>query len=244
MIGALADPGAVRWRSIVLGVLIALASCGGKGERATDGPAAACSAAPADLTGEGTYYDADGTGNCSFAASPGDLMVAAMNDPDYDGAARCGACVAVTGPNGSVVVRIVDRCPGCAHGDLDLSREAFAVIAPLAAGRVPITWREVACEVTGPIRYRFKEGSNPFWTAIQLRNHRYAIAALAARNPDGSWRELPRLAYNYFVADPGLGDGPYALRVTDQRGHVLEDESIALGDGAERAGAAQLERCP
>ena len=30
--------------------------------------------------GEATYYDADGSGNCSFPASPEDLMVAAMNE--------------------------------------------------------------------------------------------------------------------------------------------------------------------
>ena len=40
-----------------------------------------CSAVPADETGDGTYYAADGTGNCGFDASPDDLMVVAMNHP-------------------------------------------------------------------------------------------------------------------------------------------------------------------
>ena len=44
-------------------------------------------------TGEGTYYNADGTGNCSFDPSPEDLMVAAMNHADYDNAALCGAFI-------------------------------------------------------------------------------------------------------------------------------------------------------
>jgi len=202
-----------------------------------------CEAPPPELTGEGTYYDADGTGNCSFDASPGDLMVAALNAPDYQSAALCGACVEVTGPNGSVTVRIVDQCPGCAHGDLDLSPEAFQRLAPLSAGRIPITWHQVACDVSGPIEYHFKDGANAFWTAIQIRNHRYPIAKLEAMQ-GGAYTAIPRLDYNYFVQASGLGPGPYALRVTDTRGHTVEDEGVALGDSVTRAGSQQLAACP
>ena len=195
------------------------------------------------FTGEATYYDADGSGNCSFPAG-GDLMVAAMNGADYTGAAWCGSCVAVSGPNGEVVVRIVDSCPGCARGDLDLSEEAFAKISPLAAGRVDITWRPAPCEVTGPITYHFKDGSNAFWTGIQIRNHRYAISSLEVRDAAGTYAKIGRLDYNYFVETKGLGPGPYALRVTDTRANVVEDAAIALGDNVSRDGAAQFPMCP
>jgi expansin (peptidoglycan-binding protein) len=202
-----------------------------------------CTAARAPLSGEATYYAADGSGNCSFAASS-DHLVAAINAPDYMMASWCGACVAVTGPMGEVTVRIVDKCPGCAHGDLDLSEEAFARISPLSAGRVAITWREVACDVTGPIKYQWKNGSNAFYAAIQLRNHRYPIAKLEAQNAGGTYDAIARVEYNYFVDTTGLGAGPFALRVTDTRGHVLEDTAIALGDDVERSGAAQFPVCP
>lgn len=193
--------------------------------------------------GDGTYYDATGAGNCSFEPSPGDRMIAALNAPDYAHAAWCGACLAVSGPMGEVVVRVVDQCPGCQHGDLDLSREAFAKLAPLSAGRVRIAWREVECPVSGPIVYRLKDGSNASWTAIQLRNHRHAIQALEARDARGAYRAIARADYNYFVAPGGLGPGPYALRVTDVRGHVLEDPAIAPGAAVARPGAAQLPSC-
>jgi expansin (peptidoglycan-binding protein) len=206
-------------------------------------PGGDCSEAPAEASGEGTYYAADGTGNCSFDASPNDLLVAAMNGPDYNTAAWCGACVEVSGPNGKVTVRIVDQCPGCAHGDLDLSPEAFQMIAPLSAGRVPITWHEVACNVSGPIAYHFKDGANAYWTAIQIRNHRYPIASVEAQ-AGADWRAISRLSYNYFVEASGLGPGPYVLRVTDTRGHVLDDADIALGDNVTRTGAAQFPSCP
>ena len=221
--------------------IVATAACGGAGD--DDLPGGTCDAVPAEASGEGTYYAATGAGNCSFDPTPSDLMVAAMNAVDYRTAAWCGACLEVTGPDGTVTVRVVDQCPECAEGDLDLSQEAFERIAPLAAGRVPITWRAVACEVTGPLAYHFKDGANPFWTAIQVRNHRYPIATLEALRGD-LYFELERLDYNYFVASSGLGVGPYRLRVTDQRGHVVEDTGIELGDDVTREGAGQFPACP
>jgi expansin len=223
--------------------LAMLASCGGGGDDGTT-PGGSCEA-PVESRGEGTYYSATGAGNCSFDATPNDLMVGAMNAVDYGTADWCGACVEVDGPDGSVVVRIVDQCPECPQGDIDLSREAFGMISPLAAGRIAITWREVPCTVTGPIAYHFKDGANQWWTAIQIRNHRYPIAKLEAKDAaSGTYHEIPRVEYNYFVEDSGLGPGPYTLRVTDTYGHVIEDEGVELGDDVTRTGAAQFPLCP
>jgi len=194
-------------------------------------------------SGEATYYDfADGSGNCSFPATPDDLMVGAMNHVDYAGSAVCGSCVRIDGPDGSVDVRIVDQCPECPAGDIDLSPEAFALIAPLEAGRVPISWRYISCPVEGPVVYHFKEGSNPWWTAVQVRNHRHAIARFEVQQ-DGAWVEVPRLDYNYFVRDAGTGEGPLSFRITDVLGSVLEDSGIPLLDAAEASGAAQFPTC-
>jgi expansin len=233
----------VCWPVLAL-VVLGLGACGTCAQRApADAAVARCAGDPMSAAGEGTYYDADGTGRCSFEASRGDRMVAALNGPDYAHAAHCGACLAVSGPAGEVVVRVVDKCPGCKHGDLDLSREAFARIAPLSAGRVRITWREVACPVSGPIAYHLKGGSNEFWLAIQVREHRYAIDRLEGRGT-GGYRVFARGDDNYFVAPGGLGPGPFALRVTDVRGQVLEDGAIALGDSTLRPGAGQFPVCP
>lgn len=203
-----------------------------------------CTAAPPQGGGEATYYDADGTGNCSFDATPSDLLVAAMNEVDYGTADWCGACVEVQGPMGTVTVRIVDQCPGCEKGDIDLSAEAFAMISPLSAGRIPITWHEVACNVSGPIAYHFKDGVSAFWTAIQIRNHRYPIETVEALDGTGAYQALGRVEYNYFIEPDGLGAGPYSLRVTDSRGQVVEDADIALGDDVTRTGASQFPACP
>lgn len=203
---------------------------------------ARCSGEPISAIGDATYYDATDPGSCSFEPAA-DHLVAALNGPDYARAAWCGACLAVAGPLGAVVVRVVDSCPRCKHGDLDLSREAFAQIAPLSAGRTRVTWHEVECPVTGPVAYQLKRGSHRDWAAIQLRNHRYAIARLEARDTRGAYHAIPRGDDNYFVAPGGLGPGPYQLRVSDAHGHVLED-AIAPGSGVARTGAAQFPVCP
>lgn len=52
----------------------------------------------------------------------------------------CGKYITAKGPKGTVRVKIVDTCPPCKSGDLDLSIAAFGKIADYAAGRVPITW--------------------------------------------------------------------------------------------------------
>jgi expansin (peptidoglycan-binding protein) len=199
---------------------------------------------PADMhAGEATYYDfADGSGNCSFPATPNDLMVGAMNHVDYAASAVCGSCVRIDGPDGSVDVHIVDQCPECPQGDIDLSPEAFALVAPLAAGRVPITWQYVSCPVSGSVVYHFKDGSNPYWTAVQVRNHRHAIATFEVEQ-DGAWVEVPRVDYNYFVRDTGMGEGPLSLRITDVLGNVLEDSGIPLLDDADTPGAGQFPAC-
>ena len=190
--------------------------------------------------GIATYYDATGAGACSFDPSPQDLMVAAMNAEEYDNAAVCGAYVHVTGQQGAVTVRIVDLCPECQAGHLDLSREAFAQIAELPQGRVPITWQLVSPALNGPIAYHFKDGSNQWWTAVQIRNHRNPITKLEYLNGD-QWVRVPRTSYNYFVqTNPGMGPGPYTFRVTDYYGNQLIDSGIPHIENGTIDGAAQF----
>ena len=182
-------------------------------------------------TGIATYYDATGAGACSFDASPQDLLVVAVGAPIYDDAALCGACVEVTGPTGSTKVRVVDKCPECAADHIDLSREAFAKIARIEDGRVPITFTFVECEIASKLRYRYKEGSSRWWTAIQVLDHRVPLAKLEIQK-DGAWVEATRMDYNYFLVEDGAGPQPtgLALRITAVDGQVVTDSLPAFGD--------------
>jgi expansin (peptidoglycan-binding protein) len=220
------------------------AGAGGAGGGGAPGaPAPTSCSAEATHTGQATFYtSADGSGNCGFDKTPQDLMVGAMNAADYAGAAACGACARLDGPDGSVTVRIVDQCPDCAQGNIDLSPEAFDRIANRSAGRVPITWEYVPCDVSGPIVYRFKEGSNQWWTAVQIRNSRYRIAKFEYRK-NGAYVEVHREDYNYFVEPNGMGPGPYTFRVTDVYGDALVDDGIVPKEATEVSGKAQFPDC-
>jgi len=191
-------------------------------------------------TGIATYYSATGEGACSFDASPNDLMVTAMNNDEYNNAAYCGAYLQVNGALGSVIVRVVDLCPECKSGHLDLSYQAFQRIDDPVKGRVPITWRIVSPALSGPIAYHFKEGSNQWWTAVQVRNHRNPIAKFEYWN-GSQWVTVPRVSYNYFVqTNPGMGVGPYTFRVTDMYGNTLTDSGIPFIESGTVNGTGQF----
>jgi expansin (peptidoglycan-binding protein) len=164
------------------------------------------------------------------------MDVAAMNAPQFANSAVCGACAEVEGPQGTVRVRIVDSCPECQSGHLDLSKQAFAKIAPINDGRVPTRWRFVTCAVQGPVHYRIKEGSSEWWVGLQVRNHLLPIQKLEWQK-NGAWVEVKREPYNYFVESSGMGPGPVRIRITASDGQQLEDtlphiEANQIYDGA------------
>ncbi|MDD4964699.1 MAG: expansin EXLX1 family cellulose-binding protein [Gallionella sp.] len=191
--------------------------------------------------GISSYYKATGKGQCSFDANAKDLMVAAVNRRDYNKAALCGAYLRVKGSKGEVVVRVVDGCPGCKAGGLDLSKQAFAQVADLRKGRERTTWQIESPLLETPVQYRFKKGSNAFCTSVQILNHRNPIAKLEFQNSEGIWVAIPRMAYNYFVQKkPRMGAGPYTFRVTDFYGNSLVDKDIPLKTGVLIAGTQQF----
>lgn len=202
-----------------------------------------CPASFEELNGVATYYAADGGGNCSFA--PGDLMVTAVAAPDWAGSAECGRCLEVWGPEGRIVVRVVDQCPECPAGHLDLSAEAFDLIAEPIQGIVPVSFRSVACPVAGNVVIHQKEGVNRWWFAIQVRNHRYAIAMVELReNGSAVWQAMARQDYNYFLVTSGPGlVFPVDLRITDVHQHVLVESVGAVVPQGDTVGLHQFPRC-
>ncbi|MFN8438555.1 MAG: expansin EXLX1 family cellulose-binding protein [Cytophagales bacterium] len=196
--------------------------------------------------GEGTYYDINafgGFGNCSF---PNSLFtpfyIGAMNASQYGLAVYCGACAEVTGPKGKVIVTIIDQCPECKQGDIDLSPEAFDQIANRIDGRVKISWKIVSCASASPVQFYIKEGSSQYWTAVQVRNHKNKLEKFEYWNGT-SYVALPRQDYNYFLASSGLGAGPYKFRLTDVYGNQIVEDNIPLKITSVLNGSKQFPAC-
>ena len=178
--------------------------------------------------GVATVYKAGvGDGACSYGPSS-DMMIAAMNTTDYETSRACGAYIRVHAANGaSVTVRITNECPlPCAPGQLDLSEQAFVKLAPVSTGRLAITWSLLSPDAVGTISIRYKNGSSPYWCAVQAIGHRNPLARLEVR-AGGGWRQLARTDYNYFLSPDGSGCGG-AIRLTDIYGERLTVNGIAV----------------
>ncbi|WP_250279404.1 expansin EXLX1 family cellulose-binding protein [Frankia sp. Cppng1_Ct_nod] len=195
-------------------------------------------------TGQGTFYSlGGGLGNCLYegAGLEASHAYAALNDADFENARMCGAYIQATGPRGTIVVKIVDRCPECKPGDVDFSQEAFAAIADPVAGRVAISWNLVSPGDIGNVQYRIKDGSSAYWLAVQPRNHRNPVVSLEI-SVNGTWLALPREDYNYFLAPNGLGAGPFTVRLTDIYGQQLVNSGIMLSPTVIQSTSSQFAR--
>ena len=201
-------------------------------------------ASPAGLIQPGVTYQgvateysaADGDGACLFGPSS-DMMIAAMNERDYQNSEACGSHILVRAAGGATVtVLITNECPyPCAPGQLDLSQQAFAKIADPKAGQVPVTWQLVSPATTGTISIRYKTGSSQYWCAIQAIGERNPVTRLEVSTGSG-WQQLPRSSYNYFISAKGTGCGK-AIRLTDIYGQQLTAAAMPIEpDVAQPAG--------
>jgi expansin (peptidoglycan-binding protein) len=187
----------------------------------------------ASVSGTATHYVLSGTGNCSYPAAPADGLFVALSPAEYDNGAACGSYIEVSGPDGSVRAEVIDQCPPCAAGHIDLSEGAFSRIAPLAAGLVNVSYQTLTDPaLAGPISMRVKEGSSQYWLALLAINTGNALASVQVQTASGSWLSLSRVSYNYWIAASGAGSGPFTVRLTDTAGHQVTVHDIALEPGA------------
>ncbi|PIA46114.1 hypothetical protein AQUCO_01600408v1 [Aquilegia coerulea] len=107
------------------------------------------------IPGTATYYTPPYVPSSCNGYQDDGVMIAAASDAIWNNRAACGRMyhVRCTGPTNlgvpqpcrgnGVTVKIVDYCPpGCA-GTIDLSQEAFAMIADPNAGKVNIEYNQV-----------------------------------------------------------------------------------------------------
>ncbi|KAD4178041.1 hypothetical protein E3N88_28446 [Mikania micrantha] len=115
----------------------------------------ACLVAVANATaGQATFYTPPYVPSACFGYDDYGDMILAANYQLYNGGAVCGTRYRVTCTGGtndgvpqpctgsSVDVTIVDLCPGCDPNQIDLSQEAFAMIANPDAGRINIEYNQ------------------------------------------------------------------------------------------------------
>jgi expansin (peptidoglycan-binding protein) len=198
--------------------------------------ASAAAAPPAPATalagegkGEATFYTTDNKGACSLNPPINKLILAASRDV-YQNADACGTCLEVTGGAGTAIVQVMDICFSCPPGNLVISKPGFEAIVGKQSGKGPVSWKPVACPVEGKVAIRVKEGSTRDWTAVQIRDSKFAIKSVKIqRDGDSEWKDLARANDNYWSATKaGAGDGGFKLQITSVTGQTIE-ETVAKG---------------
>ena len=185
------------------------------------------------VSGIATHYVLAGLPNCSYPSPPANDLFVALPPSAYDSAAACGGYLTVSGPDGSVTVQVIDQCPDCATGHIDLSEPAFAELAPLSAGLINVRYQYLADPpLPGPITMEVKSGSSQYWLALLADNTGNPLASVQVEDASGGWISLARASYNYWIAPSGAGVGPFTVRLTDTEGHQITVHNVALDPGA------------
>jgi expansin (peptidoglycan-binding protein) len=203
---------------------------------AADGACAATTKA-----GRATFYDLAGdVGNCNFKPPADDLYVA-LGPAQYDGAAACGQYYDVTGPRGTVRVKVFDQCPECEPGHLDLSRTAFSKIGTTSNGLIDVRYRRVPDPAGhGKLQVRVVKGSSQYWVALVVENAGNGLRKVEIRSGGGSFKSAVQEDFNYWTVESGAGKGPFDVRVTDDRGHRVTATGVDLAPEKLQTTSARL----
>jgi len=91
--------------------------------------------------GQATWFNV-GLGACGQWSQPSDFIVALNSDmygSGYPGP-HCFETITITGLGKSTTAVIMDECPTCNYGDLDMSTGLFQFFTNLGVGEFPIVW--------------------------------------------------------------------------------------------------------
>jgi expansin (peptidoglycan-binding protein) len=201
---------------------------------ADPGPAGSPGGRPV-MRGQAYFYNpGDGDGSCSFAPLPADGRYASVSPAQYAGGAACGSYLDVTGPDGTVRAEVVDLCPGCSGGGLDMSEAAFGRVASTAAGTAEVSYRVVRDpRLPGPLELRLAQTASPGWLAVQVLNTGNPLRSVRMRwTGQHTWQPLVLSSDDYWAEPAGAGPGPFRFLVTDAFGHRAVLTGIRLLPGS------------
>jgi expansin len=181
------------------------------------------------------FYDPGrAAGSCSLGPFPAGGWYASLPPGGYAGGTACGSYLDVRGPRGWVRAEVVDLCPACPPGTVDLSRAAFARIADPRSGTARVAVRTATDPpLPGPLVLRMSPAPAPGMLAVQVRNHGNRLASVEINGaPGGRWQRLAPDSDGYWTGPLRPGQpapaGRISLRVTDAAGHRVLIRGVAL----------------
>lgn len=176
-----------------------------------------------------TYGGVVEGGSCSFKKGipmNKDYGVA-MNSVQYDNSLSCGSCVSMTYNGNTIIGTVVDICPECKYGDLDLFTLAYKDLLKRDPGRFKGEWEYINCPVSGNIKLTIDE-VNYYWLNIRPENFKCGISKLFI-NLNNNWIEMTRddkrmmglnFIYNGFIS------GDIKFRIVNKYNEIRESNTI------------------
>lgn len=213
------------------------AALGNQGQqRAVAAPAAQTSSkqvsAAAGTSGTSTFYGGNlNGGTCSFSSYtlPSGIYGTAFSGFAWNNGAKCGACLEVTAKGKTIKVMVVDKCPECEPGHLDLFENAWKALSPDSSDPMTTSWTEVECGITSPLVLHNKSGTSPYWFSMQVVNANEAVATLEVSTDGGkTWQAAKRQDYNYFENSSGFGATKQSIRVTSASGKTVVVDNVGV----------------
>ncbi|KAF4973829.1 hypothetical protein FZEAL_9208 [Fusarium zealandicum] len=189
------------------------------------------------VTGTSTHYGGNLNGGmCSFVnyKLPSGIYGTAFSGSNWNTAGNCGSCIEVTGPTGKKIkAMIVDQCPECAKGHLDLFQNAFDAVGGVN-GLVNTSFRWTDCGITTPLILRNKEGTSQWWFSMSVVNSNIPVKSLEVSTDGGkSWKGTTRKPYNFFENQSGFGTQTVDVRVTSSTGKTITVKNVSIAPQTE-----------
>ncbi|KAI0143602.1 carbohydrate-binding module family 63 protein [Xylariaceae sp. FL1272] len=189
------------------------------------------------VTGTSTFYGGNlNGGTCSFSTYtlPSGIYGTAYSGSSWDSAANCGACIEVTANGKSIVAMIVDQCPECDAGHLDLFEDAFDVLSPSSSDPLATSYTFVDCGITSPLVLHNKSGTSAYWFSMQVVNSNEPVAKLEVSIDGGkTWSATTRQDYNFFENSSGFGTSTVDVRLTSGSGSTMTVSSVSVASDSQ-----------
>jgi expansin (peptidoglycan-binding protein) len=195
-------------------------------------------------TESGTTDTIDNIANTSPASNT--YYVAIPGQNGFDSKTKCGACVKITGQNGtSLIATIIDECPygsdggnsACAanpNGHLDVAKTAFDKLGYSVGNPSGTNWSYVPCPVTGNVKVRVKP-STP--TELFIENTVTAIQSVTMSGQGGT-----RTSYGTWRFGGNIPGGAQ-LSITDIAGRTINVTLPSNSQGTNQDVGQQFPSC-
>lgn len=131
-------------------------------------------------------------------------------------------------------IQVVDQCPTCSVGHIDLFPDAFATLDDPDLGIIDVSYEFVSCGITSPAKLHNKDGTSRYWFSMQVVNHNLPVDTLEVSTNGGrSWQSTSRTYYNFFERQDGFGIDIVDVRVTAANGESIIIDGVSVASNSE-----------